>query len=34
LSDKRRKELADFYREDVEKLEQMIGRDLSHWCSA
>jgi len=34
LSDKRRKELADFYREDIEKLEQMIGRDLSHWCSA
>jgi len=33
LSDKRRAELAEFYQEDIEKLERMIGRDLSHWCS-
>ncbi len=33
LTDQRRAELANFYQEDIERLEQMIGRDLSHWCS-
>jgi hypothetical protein len=25
--------LAEFYRPEVERLEQMLGRDLSHWCA-
>jgi hypothetical protein len=33
LSDKKREELGEFYREDINKLERMIDRDLSHWCS-
>ena len=26
-----RNHLSEFYREDVQKLEALIGRDLSHW---
>jgi hypothetical protein len=25
--------LAEIYRPEVERLEQMLGRDLSHWCA-
>lgn len=31
LSEEERRELADYFREDVERLEQMLERDLSAW---
>ena len=34
LSLKLQQELVDYFREDVEKLSQLIGRDLSHWCKS
>lgn len=33
ISQELRKELTDFYREDVGKLSNLLGRDLSHWVS-
>lgn len=33
LDDKLRQKLCDFYREDVTKLSEFIGRDLSHWVN-
>ncbi len=31
LSDHIRKEVWEYFREDVEKLSDLIDRDLSHW---
>ena len=31
LADTLRQELRAAYREDVERLQDLIGRDLSHW---
>ena len=33
LSIAKQKELANFYRQDIEKLSQFIDRDLTHWLS-
>lgn len=33
LSDAARARLADFYRDDVEAMSGLLGRDLSHWLS-
>ena len=32
LSDKLRAELGQVYRDDLAQLEEILGRDLSHWC--
>lgn len=32
MSDDLRKYLANVFRDDVEKLSERVGRDLSHWC--
>lgn len=34
LSAETRQLLCDYYREDVAQLQDLIGRDLSHWCKA
>jgi hypothetical protein len=31
LIDTTRRQMADYYAEDIARLEAMIGRDLSHW---
>jgi hypothetical protein len=31
LGDEEKRELAGYFREDVERLEEMLGRDLSAW---
>ncbi len=33
ISPELRAELADFFREDVQKLSKLLGRDLSHWVA-
>ena len=33
ITSEERKQLEDLYREDVERLSVLIGRDLSHWFS-
>lgn len=33
LSERLRQELCDFFRDDVEKLQRLIGRDLSAWIN-
>ena len=31
LVSENRQRLAEFYRDDVRQLEQLLGRDLRHW---
>lgn len=33
LSEELRKKLAVYYREEIEKLQEMVGRDISSWAS-
>jgi hypothetical protein len=33
LSDETRRRLTEVYREDIEELPEMLGRDLSHWLA-
>jgi len=31
IAEQTKKRLQEFYRDDIEELENMIGRDLTHW---
>jgi len=33
ISDEFRREMKDYFREDISKLSKLLGRDLSHWVS-